>query len=120
MLVRIYRNLHTKTLSMQSKVNGKWKVIGHPTSVSLNNVRFLVYKSGRDRVLREKKKYVHAYVEGELEFSNHGILSDGKLISYNPYKMDSFYILESNEPIKTAAWAEIHSNSKQSIMKVTL
>ena len=118
MLVRIYRNLHTKTLSMQSKVNGKWKVIGHPTSVSLNNVRFLVYQSGRNRVLREKKKNVHAYVEGELEFSNHNILSSGKMISYNPYKMDSFYLIETNEPIKTAAWAEVHTSMKGLIMKV--
>lgn len=105
---------------MQTKVNGKWKVIGHPASVSLNSVRFLVYQSGRDRVLREKKKYVHAFVEGELEFSNHGVLSNGQAISYNPYKMDSFYLVSTEQPIKTAAWAEIHSDDKRSIMKVIL
>ena len=118
MLVRIYRNLHTKTLSMQSKVNGKWKVIGHPTSVSLNNVRFLVYQSGRNRVLREKKKNVHAYIEGTLEFSNHSeLMPSGARFSYNPYKMDSFYLVDSGEPVKTADWVEIHSNHERTIMR---
>jgi hypothetical protein len=104
---------------MQSKINGRWKVIGHPTSVSLNNVKFLVSQAGRNRVLREKKKYVHAYVVGELEFSNHSILEpDAQGVTYNPYFTDSFFVNSTGKPIYTAAWAEVHASKTASIIKI--
>lgn len=41
-------------------------VVGHASAVLLTGVRFIVRESGRQRVIREGRKNVHAFVEGEL------------------------------------------------------
>lgn len=85
MRVRVYKNLHTGTLSMQTYVKGKgWRVHSHPLHVQLSDVKFLVYEAGRKRVLKEKRKNVHAYVEGTLESLNRGTYV--RRAKYNPYK----------------------------------
>lgn len=67
MNVRIYRNL-TKScwsvLAMEGEHKGK--VIAHCKAVLLKDVKPVVSEAGRQRVLREKRKAVHAYLEGTL------------------------------------------------------
>lgn len=99
MLVRVYRNLHKKCLSVQAKVNGRWKVIKHVNSIYLEDVTFKVSQAGRQRVLRENKKNVHAFVIGWYsELYNDAVtavppsLFNVKRVCYNPYKHDSFVI----------------------------
>ncbi len=92
---RVYFNLHKRLFSVQEKVNGQWKVIGHTDDITLYNVTFKVSEAGRQRVLREKKKNVHAFVEGTLSPSPlqcHSPLT----IRYNPYKSGSFTSGEFN------------------------
>ena len=65
--VRIYRNLHKGSLSIkdwdrQSPTYGR--VIDRPNVYFVSYPRFIVSKAGRDRVLREKRKNVHAFVQG--------------------------------------------------------
>jgi len=62
--VRIYFNLHKKLFSVQTKVDGRWKVVSHSSTIALRDVRFRVSQAGRKRVLAEKRKNVHAFVEG--------------------------------------------------------
>jgi hypothetical protein len=69
-------------------VNGRWKVIKHVDRIDLRDVRFKVSEAGRQRVLREKRKNVHAFIEGE-ESSFYAYL-DSK-VTYNPYKYEKFY-----------------------------
>jgi hypothetical protein len=88
MKVRVYRNLHKKCLSVQAKVNGAWKVIDHVDQITLVDVSFKVSQAGRDRVLREKRKNVHAYVCGTV--ATFPIALQGRKVSYNPYKADTF------------------------------
>lgn len=65
MKLQAYKNLH----------NGKWSlrasktklVIGHADKVLLSDVTGVVKKAGRQRVLADKQKNVHAYLEGTLE-----------------------------------------------------
>ena len=63
---RVYFNLHKKLLSIQAKVNGSWKVIRHVNEIMLADVKFKVYEKGRQRVLNEKRKNVHAFIVGNL------------------------------------------------------
>lgn len=98
-IVSVYRNLH----------NGKWsvsqsnRVVCHADYIMLRDVRFTVRPAGRLKVLKEKKKNVHAFVKGYLvEYPYKIDIEDlGKWVSitYNPYKYDSFKII--NEGMKS-------------------
>lgn len=96
MLVDVYYNLNKKCLSIRHK----GKVIEHKNSVVLHKPQFVVQQSGRKRVLKNKRKNVHAFVRG-LYFPSAdnisgtlGFLGLYKfaplLITYNPYKYRSF------------------------------
>lgn len=99
MRVFVYFNLHKKLFSIKSlDGNTRGLVIGHEKSVSLTNVTFKVSEAGRQRVLREKRKNVHAGVVGEL---SDNILNIDTMIevTYDPYKYNSFVVKSSLEPI---------------------
>lgn len=81
--VRVYRNLHTGLWSVKQGV-----VKFHTSFISLRNVQFCVNEKNRQKVLRERRKNVHAYVQGYL--SGDGVIVRAKPIHYNPYKYDSF------------------------------
>jgi len=92
--VEVYYNLHKKCLS----VRRKGIVIDHVNSILLKNARFVVQPAGRKRVLKEKRKNVHAFVRGERV----AVASfDGRSerITYNPYKYKSFVSIETGKPV---------------------
>lgn len=69
--------------------------------IYLTNAKFKVNETGRQKVLKEKRKNVHAFIEGELKpYSKHdrdwirGEL--GFNVTYNPYKYNSFVIPMQN------------------------
>ncbi len=91
--VRTYWNLHKRCFSVQSRETRR--VIAHLPSLFLTDVKFIVYEHARQRVLREKKKNVHAFVEGNTQ--ERWINLQGfniQPVFYNPYKMDSFQTAE--------------------------
>ena len=63
-------------------------MVGHADQVELRKVDFKVSETGRQRVLKERKKNVHAYVVGFLDDAL-ARYWDVKIV-YNPYKYDSF------------------------------
>ena len=85
--IKMYKNLHNGMFSLQQ--NGK--VVAHVNNVILKDVKFKVSKSGRQRVLQEKKKNVHAFVIGYIVDVNTENHKSDISISYNPYKSDKFY-----------------------------
>lgn len=89
MTVRVYYNLNKQCWSIQQ--NGL--VIKHLSSCLLTNASFKVYESGRQRVIKERRKNVHAYVIGEIAVENPLFLlyKTAKEITYNPYKQGFFY-----------------------------
>ena len=95
--VRIYRNLNNGKVSI--KQGGL--VIGHADKAFVQDATFIVSEAGRKRVLLEKRKSVHAYVEGYWE-SNFAIPLNGQSVWYNPYHTDLFRTKESNEACTTA------------------
>ena len=65
MLVETYFNLHKKRFSVRAcEGPDKGRVIAHRKAVCLLNVKFKVSEAGRQRVLKEQRKNVHAVMRG--------------------------------------------------------
>lgn len=100
----VYFNLHKRLWSVKNLETGR--VAGdHRDMIVLHDCYFVVSEAGRQRVLREKKKNVNAYVRG-YEFAAGAVPPDKEdciPVSYNPYKGPHFIRQDSDEPIKTAS-----------------
>lgn len=93
-----YYNLHKKVWS----VRHKGKVIAHAEFLIIDSPEFKVSQSGRNRVLREKRKNVHAGVVGILNTSAK-LPTNRTRVSYNPYIAAHFYEISSGSPVQGAA-----------------
>lgn len=98
MKVDVYYNLHKNVWSIRDRKTQK--VVNHSHAVLFPNVvSFVVRQGGRDKVIREKKKNVHAFVRGinpvfhEIETVEDFIDANPHFmeITYNPYKHHYFY-----------------------------
>ena len=90
--VKVYFNLHKKLWSVQDAKSRL--VIAHLDEVSLRDVEFKVSEAGRQRVLKEQRKNVHAFAVGTLdETSQEGLKHR---VSYNPYRFGHFYMAEKD------------------------
>jgi hypothetical protein len=100
MLVQVYFNLHKKVFSVRA-MQGEKKglVIAHMDKISIKNPHFKVSQAGRQRVLKEKRKNVHAFVQGEMmDFIGFDTRFDPVLeVTYNPYKYEQFVIKTSDD-----------------------
>jgi hypothetical protein len=104
--VFVYFNLHKKLFSVKDVKTGL--VVAHTDSISLEEATFKVSEAGRQRVLREQKKNVHAGVRGKYMKANLKSLCD-KGVTYNPYKYDSFVEVETGERIETASLVRLEN-----------
>jgi hypothetical protein len=118
--VMVYYNLHKHTFS----VTYQNKVIIHADYVKLGDVEFRVRRGGQERVKKEKSKNVHAFVIGTLldycdyPCDNIPMPSSDKVVTYNPYKHNSFVFKDSEEPIYHAQEVDmINSKDKLFIVK---
>ena len=107
MRVEVYFNLHKKTFSVRSCRTGR--VIHHTDKVHIANPEFVVRKAGRERVLREGKKNVHAFVRGDVTFFNLMYRPTLDTLTYNPYKYASFVDKQTEEAVYNAsrAWLTV-------------
>lgn len=95
--VHVYRNLHRSAYSV--RLNRY--VIRHCDDIVLQNAKFVVQPAGRARVLREKRKNVHAYISGVV--TNHvDIPSEAISVRYCPYDAETFVKTDDNEPVFSA------------------
>ena len=107
--VMVYKNLHNGMFSV--KQGGL--VVAHVDSIMLSPAVFNVNQAGRQRVLIEKKKNVHAYVIGYVEGVNIDVEVGGMIpVSYNPYKFKHFYIKSTEEPVSSLSCSVFCSTSK--------
>lgn len=93
--VRVYRNLNKDCFSICDKKTGR--VIAHEQSVMLTDVKFVVRQAGWQRCVKEKRKNVHAWVEGNLVIDPEeiGRVRPGLVdcVEYNPYISHYFHYL---------------------------
>ena len=100
MKVKVYYNLHKHTFSIQTKTPKGWRVTGYADKLNLRDVEFRVSEAGRQRVLKEGRKNVHAFVIGTLVDEE---LETSVDVSYNPYKQGYFYRKDNGEAVSKAA-----------------
>lgn len=104
--LKVYRNLHRKCLSIQYK----GKVIAYANDITLKNVSFKVSEKGRQRVIRSKKKNVHAFMTGT--YSKRVRAKKFKTsCTYNPYKYSQFVIRSTEQPVIQASSCRIVDNN---------
>lgn len=96
LIVQVYFNLHKNCFSIRDKIENR--VIFYSHFLYLENAKFIVRQSGRNKVLETKVKNVHAYIEAELIIPQPSFLTEpkGTKIRYNPYLFDSFVDAEQN------------------------
>ena len=95
--VFIYKNLHKDCWSV--KQDGLVKM--HTHDLSLFDCSFRVNQRGRQQVLEERRKNVHAGISGyiDLPWDEEDVSREGqktKLAMYNPYKYKSFVRVEDD------------------------
>lgn len=101
MKVKVYFNLHRKVFSVVNIKTGK--VAGYSENLCLKNAQLRVQESGRQRVLREKRKNVHAFVVGEYNPDSYvHVPVDSVEVTYNPYKYNSFVIKHNKTALSKA------------------
>ena len=117
--VKVYYNLHKHTFSVQK--NGL--VVMHADFIKLENVEFKVRPTGKEKVRQEKSKNVHAFVIGNLidfcEYPCDDIPEEptGDIVTYDPYKYDSFVYKQTEEPVFNAKEVDL-INSKNKLFVI--
>lgn len=128
--VQVYRNLH-KTLEDGTKVysvkNDKGIVEDHVTEIAIAKPILRVGPKGNQRVRDEKRKNVHAYIQGRrmrasvIDDLHTGIPQGGwQKITYNPYKHKSFVLVSDESRAVREAWfVEVRRDGVWAFLPVT-
>lgn len=108
---RIYYNLHKHCFSVQAwDVEKKgWRLYKHTKRVICLGVKFRVYESGRQKVIKEQKKNVHAFVLADAISTTFPecfqLNQETPKAYYNPYKCEQFTDMISGEHVHKAETA---------------
>lgn len=122
-IVQVYFNTTRQCWSVRDKQTRK--VIAYPKNITLHGhigspisgktCRFHVGQSGRDRVVREKRKNIHAWVEGKViavdldvtmpRLSELG--AERQEAEYDPYRMYHFINKKTWVPVGRAATVQL-------------
>lgn len=109
--IRIYRNLNNGTMSIQLHTRGKgWYVAGHVKNAIVANVTFKVSESGRQRVIRDKRKNVHAWGQGILIAEFDDAIACPIDLAYDPYTNTTFVERRSQREITRCDFLVVRNN----------
>ena len=123
---KIYRNLHKQNFSIQGFLEDKkgYRVIDYGCSIILYDVIFKVLESGRQKVLNEKRKNVHAFIM-PLKYEKinlpHQLIEKNynlkmlREIYYDPYKYKSFIYKDNGKQILKAKKVLLFNNKAYKI-----
>lgn len=127
----IYRNLNRKGILYSLKaVEGPHKglVLGYAPGILVMNAQLIVSESGRQRVLKNQRKNVHAGIVGDVvglyeyqkRFDRNGLnglhmsgwhdrkfIQETRQITYNPYKYETFVDKTTLQPVHTAQFVSL-------------
>ena len=103
--VFVYKNLHQDCWSIRQ--DGLVKA--HTTEVNLWDCTFQVNAKGRQKVLDEQRKNVHAGIKGYIDEFDLDLPNPTE-VTYNPYKYDSFVDKDTESPIYSMSNAKLTQN----------
>ena len=111
MRVFVYYNLHKHVWSVKALEGpDKGRVIARSDFVLLANPVGKVSEAGRQRVLREGRKNVHAGIVGRLlALEPHAPLASPRPVTYNPKKYQSFVYADDKAPFEGASFASMNA-----------
>jgi hypothetical protein len=107
---RIYRNLNNGRMSIQIKMGKSWKVVGHVVDAVLQDVQFRVSEAGRQRVIRDGCKNVHAWGEGILLGEIDEEIIAPINLAYNPYRNETFLERGTDHIIESCKFLVVRQN----------
>ena len=111
--IEVYFNLHKKTWSVRQS----GRVVGHTDYIQVKNPQYVVRQGGNERVRREKKKNVHAFVRGYVTDSLPLFPQQQKFVSYNPYKNSSFVVRNTNDTICSSPYANLEVTNQKALVE---
>ena len=116
--VEVYRNLNNGMWSIRDSKTKQ--ILAHATAVLLHSPTFHVQPAGRDRVRRERRKNVHAYVKGRYIPPTLTPPTDYdalfKETTYDPYNDD--YFMADGLPLYQATLARFTENKKLEVIEL--
>jgi len=119
MKVFVYFNLRRHCFSIKALEGPqRGRVVHRAMDVVLFNPVFKVSEAGRQRVLRERTKNVHAGVVGDWDPEQYKPArtvelwtTGGRAVTYNPYRFASFVFRTCETPVPTGLrYAGLHSD----------
>lgn len=120
MRVEVYRNLNNGKWSVRS-LEGAYRgyVVAYVDEVVLHDALFYVSNSGRNKVLRNRVKMVHATVRGIFSYGKVTEVKDSDVsVYYDPYKVNYFVDRQSMEELHdTYSRIEFMNNKRVYIKK---
>ena len=89
-VVEVYRNLHAKSADEKWSIRQHGIIVAHAGEFAMRGVVFKVSEAGRQRVLRDKARNVHALLVGKID--QIGVELHKLKVSYNPYESRYFRV----------------------------
>ncbi len=116
-LVFVYYNLTKKCFSVKSIETNR--VISHTNEIVLRDCQFKVSEKGRQRVLREQCKNVHAGVRGivcdkDVFYDSPYYMTYG--VTYNPYEKGYFVVRLTQRIIQSCEVAILSTRNLERIL----
>jgi hypothetical protein len=118
MKVFVYYNLHKHLWSIKAlEGENKGRVIAHRPTVWLTNAVPKVSEAGRQRVLKEQRKNVHAGIVGHWRDADMPLVSNDYWVpvTYNPYKYETFVYVDNGCEWLGSANALLHERKVWSV-----
>ena len=107
--IEVYFNLHKKIWSVRQS----GKVVQHTNFIQIREPQYVVSQKGNERVRREKKKNVHAFVRGYVENRLPVFPRKSTFVTYNPYKNDSFVERNTENSVCSSPYAALEIVNKK-------
>lgn len=123
MKVFVYFNLNKKTFSLRALEGPqKGRVVAYRNDIVLIDVVYKVSEAGRQRVLREQTKNVHAGVVGEWDESQDTsrtlaqCLQNGARVSYDPYVNAFFFDVNTGAAVMYSAAVALQCRNRKAFV----
>lgn len=110
--IEAYRNLHKGMWSVKSRQQPNYgRVVGWVPSILIENAYCYVNEKGRQRVIREGRKNVHAVVRGDWSQT---LLPDAdwQPLTYNPYRFETFVDRNTEAPVWFVPYVMLDEHGK--------